>query len=251
MKIFSSELGAEYSTLTFGYTTYAKKEAGDMLGDIYARGFLPYSGSPDSKEMFYMARSARLHLPSFELNSECRRVAKKFDGQYTRNTVSRTDFTPGEDFFRLWLEYFRRAHGAGVMPRARLEHILDFGIISHIGIYRNERGEVGGYTLEVHEGEMAHDWYQAWEEALDKSSFGMWLLIDIARVAKEKGARYYYPGTVYGANSYKTNFPNLEYWNGEVWAGDPKNQTLKELLKKDIARTLPLVDRWKEEHALF
>jgi len=250
MKFFSSELGHEYpKTQTCGYCNYGMLEPGDKPSEMYERGYLPYSGSPDSKGMFYMARSCRIYLPKFELNSECRRIAKKFDEKYSREAIPFKDFKVGEEFITFWLEYYLRAHGAGVLSRERLMFWLNFGIITHISVYKDTSGKVGGYALEVWDEEMAHDWQQSYAAELDKQSFGVWLLIDIAREAKKRGATYYYPGTVYSENTYKTNLPSLEFWNGEKWIKNGKQ--LSERLKTDSKRQLAVVDEWKETHPLF
>lgn len=258
MQFFNSELGHEYSkTYTFGYCNYAAFEHGDgprELEEIYAHGYLPYSGSPDAKGLFYMARSGRIHLPDWELNSECRRVAKKFDGIFTRESIPLEKFPVDPAFKRFWLDYFTRAHGAHVMPRERLDSILAFGIISHVGMYRDRSGKIGGYTLEVTTETMTHDWFHAWAPELDKSSFGMYALIDIGRAAKARSAKYYYCGTVYGNSmgaNYKTNLSNLEYWNGSEWVQDLKHTKLKKQLKADASRRIALLDEWKENHPLF
>src|SRR3989338_9409363 len=252
MRFFSSELAHDYGTYTFGYCNYGQLEDGDTLADMYERGYLPYSGSPASKGLFYMARGGRILLPEFELNSECRRVAKKFDGKLSRKSIPLADFKVTEEFIRFWIEYFRRAHGPSVVPRERLMHWLNFGIISHVGMYSDASGALAAYTLEVSDETMTHDWYQGWTPAYDKSSLGMWLLIDIARTAKERGAKYYYPGTVYGgATDYKTNLPALEFWNGEKWLKDTNNRALRARTGTDSKRHVALLDEWKENHPLF
>ncbi len=252
MKFFSSELGQNYATYTFGYCNYGMLEEGDKLAALYERGYLPFSGSPSSRGLFYMARGGRIHLPEFELNSECRRVAKKFDGQFSRKRVPLADFEITEDFLEFWLSYFERAHGPKVMPRQRLEHVLNFGIISHVVVYKNTGGEIVGYVFEVSDESISHDWYQSYSPSLDRSSFGMWLLIDMARMAKERGAQYYYPGTVYGnATDYKTNLPALEYWNGDTWVRDLNNKALRSRTGSDVSRQIGLMDEWKEKNPLF
>lgn len=252
MRFFSSELGQDYATYTFSYCNYGVLEEGDKLAAMYERGYLPFSGSPSSRGMFYMARGGRINLAEFELNSECRRVAKKFDGQFSRKRIPLSDFEITDDCIEFWLSYFKRAHGPTVMPKERLMHILTFGIISHVVVYKNTGGEIVGYVFEVSDQTMSHDWYQSYSEVLDKSSFGMWLLIDMARVAKERGAQHYYPGTVYGnATDYKTNLPALEFWNGESWIKDPNNKALRLRTGSDAERQITSVDEWKENHPLF
>ncbi len=252
MRFFSSELGSSYGTYTFGYCNYGQLEAGDTLSDMYALGYLPYSGSPESKGLFYMARSGRIYLPEFELNSECRRVAKKFDGKFSRKTIPLHEFDITEEFINFWLEYFRRSHGASVLSRARFMHWLNCGILSHIGVYSDENKKTIAYTLEISDAEMTHYWYSSYIADLDKQSFGTWLLIDIGRVAKERGAKYYYPGTVYGPSTdYKTNLPALQYWNGESWLKDTNNKGLRSRTNTDSERQITLIDEWKKNHPLF
>jgi hypothetical protein len=79
----------------------------------------------------------------------------------------------------------------------------------------------------------------------------MWLLIDIARAAKSRGAKYYYCGTAYSENSYKTNLPSLEFWSGAEWIKDANNKRLDERLKTDSERQISLLDEWKQNHPLF
>ncbi len=253
MKFFSSELGQEYGkTYTFAYCNYGLLESGDKISEMYARGYLPYSGSPESKSMFYMARSGRIYLPEFELNSECRRVAKKFDGKFSRKAVPLREFKITDEFVNFWLDYFLRAHGVAVLSRERLLHWLTFGIISDVGVYTDDSGKIVAYTLECSDENMTHDWYQSYAKELHKQSFGMWLLIDIAREAKKRGATYYYPGTVYGdSTDYKTNFPLLEFWNGERWIKDKNNRALRARTKTDSKRHINLLDEWKQNHPLF
>lgn len=258
MKFFSSELGHEYAkTYTFGYCNYAVLEEGDRereLEEIYGRGYLPYSGSPEARGLFYMARSGRIQLRGWELNSECRRIARKFDGAFERETVPFAKFQPDAEFKRFWLDYFARAHGAHVMPKERFDAILGFGIISHVGAYRDRSRKIGGYTLEVQTPRMTHDWFHAWAPELDKSSFGMYVLLDIGRAASRRGAEYYYCGTVYGNSmgaNYKTNLPDLEFWSGGEWVRDPKHAKLKKRLKADPSRRIALLDEWKQNNHLF
>ena len=157
MRFFSSELGHNYPTFTFGYCNYGQLEEGDVLSEMYERGYLPYSGSPASKGMFYMARGGRIHLAEFELNSECRRVAKKFDGKLSRKSVPIADFEVTDAFIDFWLEYFKRAPGSSTVPRERLMHWLNFGIISHIGVYSDESGKTMAHTLEVSDATTTQD----------------------------------------------------------------------------------------------
>lgn len=248
MKLFSSELAHNYETYTFGYTNYALREAGDSLSNIYEQGFLPYSGSRTVRDVFYMARSARVVLTTFELSSENRRIAKKFDGVFTKRRIANKDFDADETFYTFCLNYFVTQHGA-VMPRERLVHIMECGLITHIIEYRVQE-KIAAYILEVEDGTMGHYWFSFYAPEYVKQSLGLWLMQDALTDAKQRGLSHYYLGTVYGEKAlYKTNFGPLEWWNGTLWNSDV--QTLKERGRQDGDRVLTLTDAWKDTSLLF
>lgn len=250
MKKFSSEIGQHYDSYTFGYAQYAEREAGDSLTIIYDSGFLPYSGSPDVKNIFYMARSARVALNSWHMDSENRRIAKKFDSVFQKRRLPIAEFTADTDFYAFCLAYFKTLHGEHAMPRERLEHILSCGLVSDIMIYHNVDGKPAAYVLETGGPAMRHFWFSFYDPAYAKQSLGLWLMLDCIRDAKAVGITHHYLGTVYGAKAlYKTNFAPLEWWDGGGWNRD--SAKLKELGRSDDARTLPLADEWKEERKLF
>lgn len=242
MKFFSSELGHSYDTYTFGYANYCQREAGDALGDIYGAGYLPYSSSPEAMDIFYMARSARVVLPQFELSSENRRIAKKFDGAFTRTCIPFSEFKPDEGFFDFCLSYFKERHG-GVMPRARLEFLLNTNLRYDIMKYHTN-GKPVAYVLEVSDGTIGHYWFSFYDLSLVQQSLGMWLMLDCIRAAKERALTHYYLGTVYGHKAlYKTNFEPLEWWEGGNWSTDAK--LLRERARTDENGKPLLIDRWE------
>lgn len=250
MKIFSSELGQNYQTLTFGYSNYAQLETGDSLEALYDAGFLPYSGVKGMRGIFYFARNARVTLPKWKMTSENRRIAKKFDGQFTKTRTPLSEFEVTEEFISFWLSYFEKRHGPGVMPRERLELILSFGLISSVISYRDQSGAPAGYVLEVEAGSMRHYWYSAYDLSLARQSLGLWLMGDCVKDAHEAGLSRYYLGTVYGHKAlYKTNFEPLEWWSGSSWSGDLT--LLKARAHSDEARTVSLIDEWRGAQKLF
>lgn len=248
MKLFSSELAHNYETYSFGYTNYAECEAADSLTMIYHSGYLPYSGSRTVRDIFYMARSARVSLTDFALSSENRRIAKKFAGVFTKRRIAKKDFNADEAFYTFCLNYFATQHGA-VMPRERLVHIMECGLITHIIEY--QIGEkIAAYVLEVESEEMAHYWFSFYALEYTKQSLGLWLMQDALTDAKERGLLHYYLGTVYGEKAlYKTNFEPLQWWNGAEWIADV--QALKERGRQDGDRVLTLTDEWKDISLLF
>jgi len=249
MKKFSSEFVHNYKTYSFGYANYYQRLKGESISSVYSSGFLPYSGSRGVKDVFYMARSARVPLSSFSLSSENRRVARKFDGHFTRLSTPFPKFKITDDFINLCVGYFDGRHGAAIMPRDRLLSILNSGLITHIVSYL-KMGAPAAYVFEVSDRHLTHFWFSFYNLTLIWQSLGMWLMLDSARHAKAANRAHFYLGTVYGEKAlYKTAFTNLEYWNGADWVGDIKK--LKSLSRSDTARTVNGLDLWKSETELF
>ncbi len=191
---------------------------GEPLAEIYAQGYLPYSGANDSKDIFYSGRSARVVLADFTLSSENRRIAKRFDEIFEKERVAFAEFIPDDYFLNLSLIYFAQKHGANAMPRARIEALFAAGIITTVVTYRRDT-EIVAYVLEVESGDMAHYWYSFYDIQYVQQSLGMWLMLDCVRDAKIAGKEFYYLGTVYGEKAlYKTNFEPLQWWSGQEWS---------------------------------
>lgn len=246
MKIFRSEFAHSYKNYSFGYCNYAVREPKDPLFHIYAEGYLPYSGLlGNMKNTFYMARSARIDLKHFEFSSENRRIAKRFDGKFQRTVVSAEKFNlKDKDFLTFCLEYFSKRHGERVMPKERLLKIIQSEFITHVVIYK-ENETPRAYVFEVSDRHMAHFWFSFYDLLYANQSLGMWLMVDRARAAKENKKRYFYVGTVYAEKAlYKTNFDNLEYWNGTKWNKDVGK--LRTRSRGDGGRTYDILDEWKE-----
>lgn len=208
---------------------------GESLAEIYAQGYLPYSGAKDSKDIFYSGRSARVVLANFTPSSENRRIAKRFDGTFRKERIPFAQFVPDDHFWNLSLTYFAQKHGANAMPRARIEALFAAGIITTVVIYRRV-ADIVAYVLEVEDGSaswrMAHYWYSFYDIGYAKQSLGMWLMLDCIRDAKEHAFSYYYLGTVYGEKAlYKTNFAPLQWWDDAGWSSDGK--ALRERSRKD------------------
>jgi hypothetical protein len=108
------------------------------------------------------------------------------------------------------------------MPRARLETILESGLISSVITYAEGHRGVA-YVLEVADGAMEHFWFSFYDLRYAKQSLGLWLMLESIRDAQARGLTHYYLGTVYGEKAlYKTNFEPLEWWNRDQWSRDVK-----------------------------
>jgi len=248
MKLFSSEIGHNYSTYSFGYCQYLEREAEDTLAQIYAAGYLPFSGSPDIIGIAYMARSARIRLEDWAPNSENRRIFRKFE-QVERQVVPAVDLANDPKMFEFCLAYFAERHGAGVMPAERLRYVLNSGWVTHIAQYRLE-GKVIAYVWLGQDAEATHFYYSFYDLAYVNLSLGLWLMVDIALACQAGGRQYLYLGTAYGQKGlYKTNFDQLEWWDGHDWQED--REALRARCRLDESRLLDHTDIWKEEIELF
>jgi arginyl-tRNA--protein-N-Asp/Glu arginylyltransferase len=230
MKIIAPPAADFSSYIARPETIFIERED-EPLATLYSQGFLPYSSTENLHNVFYSARSARIALPELALTSENRRIARKFDGQFSKERAPLPGFNADEAFYSFCLDYFAAKHGADAMPRARLKTILSAGLITAVATYRNAEDAVVAYVLEVAEGAMAHYWFSFYDLVLAKQSLGLWLMLDCARDAQARGLAHYYLGTVYGHKAlYKTNFEPLEWWSGSAWSRDI-------VLLKDLSRS--------------
>jgi arginyl-tRNA--protein-N-Asp/Glu arginylyltransferase len=231
MRITREEFGHEYGAgiYRFGYCEFAHLEASDNLDLFYAGGYLPHSPTSLTHGTFYMARSARVPLAHFTLTSENRRIAKRFDNTFTTRELPAPEMS--EDTKQLFVDYFAKRHGANVMSRERLEGILTWPVPLTLTLYEKD-SLVTAATLEVRSERLSHFWFSAYDLSLIDQSLGMWLMLDGARRAKERGVPEYYLGTVYGRKAlYKANLEPIEFWDGSVWNNDLTK--LKELARAE------------------
>lgn len=249
MNIWHSEYLQNYGTYTFGYGAYASLEEGDSLAAVYEQGFLPYSGTKGVLDTLYMARSARVALPSFEPTSENRRVLKRFDEVFTKSPIDAKDWAANPEVLTFCLSYFAGRHNASVMPEERLRCILSHDTKPH-GVRYEKDGKLAALTLLAEDPIMTHFWFSFYDLSLVEQSLGMWLMLDAARDAKASGKKHFYLGTVYGEKAlYKANFPALSWWDGRTWQDD--TATLKLRARTDLTRAAAGADAWKLGAELF
>lgn len=243
MKQFQSEFSHSYRCYSFGYCNYAIREKGDKLSDLYSAGFVPFSAAPNVKDLFYMARSVRVVLSDWNLNSENRRVLKRFP-ELKRKVFPMKQFSKDDQRFLEFCEtYFYKRHGKGIMPRERVKHILDT-IVTHVIEYRLGSEGLVGYVFLVEDDELCHFLFSFYDLNYMNKSLGMHLMIDIVRYAQDSDKKFCYLGTAYGKRGiYKTNFEAIEFWNGSRWLRDSK--ALRKRCRGDKSRMVDLLDEWK------
>ena len=260
MKVWNSEFVYNYkNAYSFGYCLYAQAEEEDHLEDLYARGYLPYSNASNVQNVFYMCRSLRVKLDGFCLSSENRRIYKQFDGKFIVERCSVSLLREDLDVQNLFLDYFKKIHGPSIMPKTRYLHILDHIAARDITLYYENTGKPvacvlhgGGLRSGLEESLLDHYWFSTYCVDLHKRNMGVWLMIDSVVRAQTEGREYMYLGTAYGnGGKYKTNFNNLEWWEGHGWCYDSKARRLRELIKDDSDKEVMHTSRWQEQMVGF
>ena len=246
-KIFASEHTYSYDNYTFGYSLYAQKLGDELVDLIYEAGFLPYSGNKQSetKNLYYMARSARVKLSSFKLSSENRRIINKFkDYNFCSTEYPASTFLNNENMLDFCLEYFKNRHGPNLVSKERLKRMLGYSLETIVVEYKNKENKIYAYVIEIHGNKCVHYWFSFYDLSLIHQSLGMWLMINRVLKAQKERREYCYLGTVYGDKAlYKTNIPSLEHWNGKEWIED--TDYLKKRARTDKNRVVSQSDEFK------
>lgn len=237
MKLISEEFYHSYKKYCFGYKVLAELEPGDSIDNVYAAGFLPYSGSGAESPRYYMARSCRVLMDLFVPSSENRRIMKKFEGRFTVTVEKASAIANNREAIDFCLDYFKKRHDEEVMDEQRLQYILNYSPETSVAIYRDNAEKIVAYVLENTGEKSSHFWFSFYDLYYAFQSLGLWLMLDRLSARQNEGISHCYLGTVYGEKAlYKTNFPGLEYWDGTSWQNDVEH--LKSLARSDAEREL-------------
>ncbi len=236
MRLLFSEFNADYSSYSFGYAVYAVREPDDHLPDLYARGFLPYTGRTDVEPaVFYLARSVRVDLAAFENTSENRRINRKVENlQMNFRVLPKAEFdVEFAGFRRLCLDAARARFSDNAMTDERLSYVLSRETASHIFEYKaGER--IVGYVVAYLDEEILHYWFAFYDVALMHAhGLGKWMMWAAIDYAKRQGLQYVYLGTAYHEKAlYKVrDFKGIQFFDGTGWHTDLKR--LKHYCKTD------------------
>ncbi|MDF9795758.1 hypothetical protein OKW21_001021 [Catalinimonas alkaloidigena] len=236
MKTLFSEYKTDYSTYTFSYAVYCIKEAQKELPEIYAKGFLPYTGNTSLEEdTFYLARSLRVNLQEFKNSSENRRVNRKIEPlDISMEVYKKENFDFQDETFRQFCsDYAEERFSGGAMQAERLQYVLNRDMLTHIITFcSNEK--VFGYVFTVMEGDMLHYWFSFYDtEYMRSHSLGKWMMWKVINWAHEQNLAHVYIGTCYREKSlYKVrDHKGAEFFDGSKWNND--TSLLKALCKSD------------------
>ncbi|WP_337041618.1 GNAT family N-acetyltransferase [Emticicia sp. 17c] len=237
MKIFFSENRVNYSNYTFDYAIYCLKESQSELAEIYEKGFLPYTGDLTIEgDIFYLARSLRVELDSFDDTSENRRVNRLVEPlQITLEVIRKEDFDLNDPaFVNFCQEYISQRIGDDNMSLERWQYILSRETGTHILRFTSE-GKFLGFILAALDNTVLHYWFAFFDtEYMRTHSLGKWMMWRAIRWAKDNGLQYVYLGTAYkpGALYKIRDHKGLSYFDGYKWSKDIEK--LKELCKNDL-----------------
>ena len=237
MKIFFSENRVDYSNYTFDYAIYCLKETQEELGEIYEKGFLPYTGDLSIEgDIFYLARSLRVELDSFDDTSENRRVNRLVEPlKVELEVIKKEDFNLEDPAFTEFCQsYISQRIGDDNMSIERWQYILSRETGTHILKFTSE-GKFLGFILGAMGGDFLHYWFAFFDtEYMRTHSLGKWMMWRAIRWAKDNRLKYVYLGTAYKPSAlYKIrDHKGLAYFNGHGWSKDVER--LKELCKTDL-----------------
>jgi arginine-tRNA-protein transferase len=244
MHIFRSEMGLNYAAYSFGYAIYGQSEISSDGQKLLSKGFLPYTGDKlDKKDVYYLARSLRIHLDPLELSSENRRILRKFEPSGVKVQLHpASEFNWKEEDTHFCLTYanerFSTSFSATRLDRIRQHQHLTHYLEIHIDGKRKA-------LIFLHCGSEGWHYWFAFFYLDTKRPLGKFAMLRSAQLADEQGLSHLYIGTCYGAHSlYKVrDFKSISFFTGSEWSTDKKK--LKAWCKSD--ENCELIDRLKRE----
>ncbi|NBB89165.1 MAG: hypothetical protein GVX96_05215 [Bacteroidetes bacterium] len=244
MRVFRSEMALNYASYSFGYAIYAQSESQADAEEALKNGFLPYTGDKlDKKDVYYLARSLRIHLHPMELSSENRRVLRKYEGAEVEiQLIQKSDFKWGKADSDFCITYARDRFSTA-FTIDRLDRIRQHSHLTHYLEIKID-GERQALIF-LHAGSVSWHYWFAFLGLDTSRPLGKFAMLRAAQFADEQGKSHLYIGTCYGAHSlYKVrDFKRISFYEGSQWCTDKK--TLKAWCKSD--ENCDLIDRLKSK----
>jgi arginine-tRNA-protein transferase len=239
MKIFFSEHNVDYGTYTFDYAIYCLKQSEEELPQIYEQGFLPYSANLElEQDVFYLARSLRVNLNTFDDTSENRRVSRICEPLKIELSLTKKSDFDLEDphFIKFCSVYASERFGEENMSLERLKYVLSRTTGNYFFTFKSNE-QILGYVYACIQGKVLHYWFSFFDtDYLKSHSLGKFMMWRIIRWAKDNNFEHVYLGTAYKPTAlYKIrDHKGLAYFDGSVWNPDMKK--LKHLCETDLER---------------
>ncbi len=218
MKLFFSEFQPDYTKYHFPYQVYGIVEPEDKTSDIYEKGFLP---TRINKDLFYLARSIRIDLSNFEMNSENRRILRKTD--YLKyKVVPLAQYEYNIEIGKMAKEFSKQRFNDVILTPSSVRKLFTQSSMTHvIEYYSTDRSTPVGYCLSLYSDGIFHYSYPFYDLKYFSKNLGMGMILKAISFAIENKLDHFYLGTCYTESSlYKLQFNNIEYFNGFSWSKD-------------------------------
>lgn len=234
INIIYEEYPGDLANLKFPYIPCVVDFSHKELPKIYDKGFIAFGSS------LKMARSVRVKLSSFTLNSENRRLfrnAESFHPKLIIQKKSEVAYIHEQSFINECIAFAKERYvDGGTLNAEKYYEIYNNSIVTHVATLYFGKKLVGTVFI-CYMGEMAHYWHAFYDLELNKRhklSLGKYLMLTLINHLKELGALYIYLGAAYDQDDYyKINdWNSLQWWTGESWSDDASK--IQELCKAKL-----------------
>lgn len=239
MKLIFKEFQPNYDKYNFPYQVLAQPEYGDDIFKVYASGFLPFRSK---KDLYYLARSTRIRLGSYQASSENRRILRKMEHiTYTVQPLSQFEYTKEVQKF---CANSAKVIGQGSqqkIPTAAIRKLMSGqSNVDHVITYRSQTDNIiQGYAAIYAHANFIHYAHPFPNPESEDKNLNIGMMTLAIEWAKEQYKQFIYLGTSYSPGSlYKTQFSGFEFYTGQSWSSDISQ------LKQIVNRTS---QRWNEQ----
>jgi hypothetical protein len=233
-----------YANYSFGYAIYARPDTLEDVQEALDQGFLPYTGNKlDLTDVYYMARSLRIHLQPLDLSSENRRVLRKYeDAEVVLKLHKVPDYSWKKEDTDFCIAYANERFSTDFTAE-RLGRIRQHRHLTHyLEICVDGTRQA---LIFLHCGSQGWHYWFAFLHLGATKPLGKFAMLRTAQLADEQDKSHLFIGTCYGAHSlYKVrDFKSISFYDGSAWLTDKK--VLKAWCKSD--ENSELTDRLKRE----
>jgi len=218
MKLFFSELPANYSRYHFPYQVWLLKEDQDNVEKIYENGFLPIRSLPN---VFYLSRSLRVDLDQFAVSSENRRILKK-TADFEADLIPLTEFVYNAEVQKFCKEYVNQRLGRNLFSTASIRSIFSGRIFNYVFVFKKVLTQENvGYAVCFISGNILQYAHAFYDVQYFKDNLGARMMLEAVIWAKKSRKKFVYLGTCYEPEAlYKTDFKGVEFFNGFRWSNN-------------------------------
>lgn len=209
------------------------------ITDMYEKG---YVFTRIGKGVMQQTRSLRVDLAKFELNSENRRILRKFPDlkikiRDERHPPKEYDFSIG----KLAKDFYEAKFGKGIMSAQKVKEMITDGSKSNFNLLLQfQGGDVShpgnhpgndGYVICYSNDSILHYSYPFYDLNKCPKDMGLAMMIKTIEFTKERNKKYIYLGSLQRPSDvYKLQFAGLEWFDGKDWNNDLDK--VKEILIK-------------------